>query len=143
MIAHRDLKPENVLLIDRRGGLLGLKIADFGLACRLSRRSGQIAGTAAAGTRGYMAPEVVASTEHGLPADIWSIGVILYTLLCGRMPFTFADEALEEVAVREGRWSFVHPNWDEVSFEAKDTVRRLLGQAPHSRPTAHEALALP
>lgn len=142
-IVHRDLKPENVLLIDRRGGLLGLKIADFGLACRLAGRNGSIPGHEAIGTRGYMAPEVVSATVHSLPADIWSMGVILFTLLCGRLPFFHEDEAVEEEAVCEGRWSFVHPNWDEVSFGAKDTVRKLLSHAPYERPTAHEALALP
>ena len=96
-ICHRDLKPENVLLIDRRGGLLGLKIADFGLARRVSMRGGSIPGSEAAGTRGYMAPEVLAATAHGLPADIWSIGVILFTLLSGRLPFSHADEAIEKL----------------------------------------------
>lgn len=137
-VVHRDLKPENVLLLDRPGELLDLRIADFGHARRLGTNQSL---TAKVGTRGYMAPEVIASMPYGLSADMWSLGVILYTLLSGRLPFPQCDdEQLEEVAIREGRWSFAHPNWDEVSLEAKDTVRRLLRQSAHTRPTAHEAL---
>lgn len=135
----RAAQPENVLLIDRRGGFPDLRIADFGCARRLGPNTTV---SSRAGTLGYMAPEVVAAAPHGLPADLWSVGVILYTLLSGHMPFRQANHQLDESAVREGRWSFSHPNWDEVSFEGKDMVRRLLRNTPHARPTAHEALEL-
>lgn len=127
-VVHRDLKPENVLLLDRRGGLLDLRIADFGLARRLGPLDAPL--TAAAGTRGYMAPEVLSTLPYGFSADIWSVGVILYTLLCGLLPFWHEDQAVEEQCIREGLWSFADRNWDEVSIEAKDAVRQLLRQSP-------------
>merc|ERR1740117_1802502 len=100
-IVHRDLKSENVLLLDRRGGLLDLRIADFGEARRLPvGPGGSGAITTRAGTRGYMAPEVVARLPYGLAADVWSLGVILFTLLCGHLPFSCEDEEAEEEAVR-------------------------------------------
>jgi len=139
-VVHRDLKPENVLLLDRRGGLLDLRIADFGVARRLGPSRTVMT---QAGTRGYMAPEVLSGEAHGQPVDIWSLGVILFTLLCGRLPFNHEDEAREEAAVRFGRWSFADPNWDEVSVEAKGVVRQFLSQDSHARPRAHEALDLP
>ena len=139
-VVHRDLKPENVLLLDRRGGLLDLCIADFGVARRLGP-TGHTIGRA--GSHGYMAPEVLSDRPYGLAADVWSMGVILYTLLCGRMPFFEDDSELEEAMVREGSWSFGDSNWDEVSYEAKDMVRRLLTLDPFKRPTVQEALDLP
>lgn len=120
--------------------MLDLRIADFGEARRLEP-DGAI--TARAGTRGYMAPEVLAGLPYGLAADVWSLGVILFTLLCGRHPFACDDEADEEAAVRGGHLSFADPNWAEVSEAAKAVVRRFLSQAPQARPKAHEALVLP
>jgi len=141
-VVHRDLKPENVLLLDRRGGLFDLRIADFGTACRLGHK-GNVA-PERVGTRGYMAPEVLSALPYGLAADVWSLGVMVFTLLCGRPPFDRQDdETKEEDNVRSGRWSFADPNWHSVSEEAKDVVRQFLSNAPHNRPKAHEALALP
>ena len=140
-VVHRDLKPENVLLLDRRGGLIDLRIADFGVARRLSGPGGTARGIV--GSTGYMAPEVLSDKPYGLAADVWSMGVILFTLLSGRMPFWHDDETLEEAAIKEGAWSFADANWDEVSYEAKDMVRRLLTTDPMKRPSAQEALDMP
>ena len=135
----RSLVRQNVLLLDRRGGLLDLRIADFGVARRLGPAGTT---TGRAGSAGYMSPEVLSDEPYGLAADVWSLGVILYTLLSGCMPFLYDNPEQEEAAVRDGRWSFSDSNWDEVSFEAKDMVRMLLSQASHKRPTASEALDL-
>ena len=72
-----------------------------------------------------MAPEVLAGLPYGLAADVWSLGVILFTLLCGRHPFACDDEADEEAAVRGGHLSFADPNWAEVSEAAKVRVSSL------------------
>ena len=64
-VVHRDLKPENVLLLDRRGGLFDLRIADFGTACRLGHK-GNVA-PERVGTRGYMAPEVLSALAYAPP----------------------------------------------------------------------------
>ena len=80
-VCHRDLKPEN-LLIDYNGQL---KMVDFGLSNLYE--PGQTLKTAC-GSPCYAAPEMIAGNRyHGLQSDIWSIGVVLYAMLCGYLPY--------------------------------------------------------
>lgn len=80
-IVHRDLKPENVLLDDN----LNAKIADFGLSSDIS--DGDFLKTSC-GSPNYAAPEVITGARYAGPEiDVWSSGVILYVMLCGRLPF--------------------------------------------------------
>jgi serine/threonine-protein kinase len=84
-IVHRDLKPENIR-VDRRGGKLVVKVLDFGLAQvaglqRLTRPS------TTHGTPQYMSPEQANGTPTDARTDLYSLGVMLYEMLCGRLPF--------------------------------------------------------
>jgi carbon catabolite-derepressing protein kinase len=88
-IVHRDLKPENLLLDDNNN----VKIADFGLSNLLE--DGKFLKTSC-GSPNYAAPEVIAGRVYAGPeVDIWSCGVILYVLLCGRLPFD--DESIPKL----------------------------------------------
>lgn len=88
-IVHRDLKPENLLL----DADLNVKIADFGLSNILE--DGKFLKTSC-GSPNYAAPEVIAGRVYAGPeVDIWSCGVILYVLLCGRLPFD--DESIPKL----------------------------------------------
>jgi carbon catabolite-derepressing protein kinase len=84
-IVHRDLKPENVLLDDD----LNVKIADFGLSNEI--RDGDFLKTSC-GSPNYAAPEVIRGARYtGPEIDVWSSGVILYVMLCGKLPFEDED----------------------------------------------------
>jgi serine/threonine protein kinase len=84
-IVHRDLKPENVLLDDD----LNVKIADFGLSNEI--KDGDFLKTSC-GSPNYAAPEVIRGGLYtGPEIDVWSAGVILYVMLCGRLPFEDED----------------------------------------------------
>ncbi|WP_122820693.1 serine/threonine-protein kinase [Varibaculum vaginae] len=84
-IVHRDLKPSNILL-KRQGNYLVPKIADFGLARWIDPRY-EIQTTKRSGTPYYMAPEMIEGKGVSSKTDIYSLGVILYELLCGITPF--------------------------------------------------------
>lgn len=77
-IAHRDIKPENILL----GPSIEAKLGDFGWACRLEPGDAR---SSICGTPEYMAPEILLTRKHGLSADIWALGILLYEMLHGKV----------------------------------------------------------
>lgn len=96
--------------------------------------------TTMAGSFGYAAPEVMLKQGHGKAVDMWSLGVITYTLLCGYSPFrseTLADLVDE---CRSGRIIFHERYWKDVSKDAKDFIMSLLQAEPSKRATSAEAL---
>ena len=101
-IVHRDLKPENVLLDDD----LNVKIADFGLSNEI--KDGDFLKTSC-GSPNYAAPEVIRGGLYtGPEIDVWSCGVILYVMLCGRLPFE--DEDVQTLFTKISRTSLLnHP----------------------------------
>lgn len=122
-IVHRDLKPENILLKSSAPDA-EIMIADFGFARDLRTLSGR-RGTAC-GTPGYVAPEVVRGEPYGAEVDCWSLGVILFILLCGYPPFGGKNHAVVLDKVAHGAFAFEAPYWDAVSPAAKDLVQKLL-----------------
>lgn len=94
-IVHRDLKPENILFDSNRPDAC-LKIIDFGASAKLSTDGINL--SKRVGTPFYVAPEVLAA-NYNEKCDIWSMGVILYILICGYPPFfgTTQGEILQKV----------------------------------------------
>ncbi|KAM3875682.1 calcium/calmodulin-dependent protein kinase type IV [Diretmus argenteus] len=139
-VVHRDLKPENLLYADLSLDA-PLKIADFGLSKIIDD---QVTMKTVCGTPGYCAPEILRGNAYGPEVDMWSVGVILYILLCGFEPFFDArgDQYMYS-RILNCDYEFVSPWWDEVSLNAKDLVSKLIVQDPHKRLTVQEALQHP
>jgi len=139
-IAHRDLKPENLLLTDSTEGAV-VKITDFGLSKIFSDdAAGEVVMKTACGTPGYVAPEVLMHETYSSQVDLWSIGVIVYILLCGFPPFYGDNDAQMFRKIKAGTFKFLSPYWDPISQEAKDFVARLLVVDPKKRLTCEQAL---
>lgn len=143
-IIHRDLKPENLLLKNEMADA-EIILVDFGFAEKCGESSETL--TKCCGTPLYIAPEVLnaglfkSGPPYGVLADMWSVGVIAYILLCGYPPFRAKTQADQFKRVVEGRVEFV-PNkgWSGVSEDAKDFIMSLLQLDPHKRLTAKQAL---
>jgi serine/threonine protein kinase len=139
-IAHRDLKPEN-LLFSSRGRKGTLKLTDFGFAKEAHARDTL---KTPCYTPYYVAPEVLGSKKYDLSCDIWSLGVIIYILLCGFPPF-YSLQGLPmspgmKKRIRLGQYEFPKPEWEEVSNEAKDLIRGCLNTNPEERLTIDQVL---
>jgi len=139
-IVHRDLKPENLLFLSKDGDS-PIKITDFGLA--KFRANNSVDMHTACGTPGYVAPEVLKSENYTKAVDMWSLGVILYILLCGFPPFYHPKTAELYKLIKKGEFDFPAPYWTDISDSAKDLVRKLLTVDPKKRLTAEQVLLHP
>eukprot|EP00638_Chattonella_subsalsa_P011219 CAMPEP_0117802558 /NCGR_PEP_ID=MMETSP0948-20121206/15814_1 /TAXON_ID=44440 /ORGANISM="Chattonella subsalsa, Strain CCMP2191" /LENGTH=492 /DNA_ID=CAMNT_0005635405 /DNA_START=188 /DNA_END=1667 /DNA_ORIENTATION=+ len=138
-ICHRDLKPEN-FLFETPDEDANLKIIDFGLS-RVEDISKKGVMTTRVGTPYYIAPEVL-GRHYTKACDLWSIGVIMYILLCGYPPFYGDNDTEIFSSVQRAKFYFPSPEWDSISDEAKHLINQLLSKEPDDkRPTAEQALA--
>jgi len=167
-VVHRDIKPENLLFspipfvpsknpkpksaededkVDEgefikgvgAGGIGQIKIADFGL----SKVVWDSQTMTPCGTVGYTAPEIVKDERYSKSVDMWAMGCVLYTLLCGFPPFY--DESIQVLTekVARGQYTFLSPWWDDISKPAQDLVSHLLTVDPNKRYTIVEFLNHP
>ncbi|KAI0079699.1 Pkinase-domain-containing protein [Panus rudis PR-1116 ss-1] len=166
-VVHRDIKPENLLFeripivpsknpppkqFDEEkedegefipgvggGGIGKVKIADFGL----SKVVWDEQTMTPCGTVGYTAPEIVKDERYSKSVDMWALGCVLYTLLCGFPPFY--DESINVLTekVARGYYTFLSPWWDTISESAKDLITHLLCVDPAQRYTIDEFLSHP
>ena len=139
-VIHRDLKPENILLLNSAIDST-LKIADFGLSKIVSSIDDVM--RTVCGTWAYCAPEVISHKTYTSKVDNWTLGVLMYILLCGYHPFDcYGDlpepELLDKIMKVE--YEFEDPVWDTVSDQAKQLIRRLLRYKPEERMSLTEYL---
>ena len=131
-IIHRDLKLQNIFLTEK----LELKLGDFGLARKLKHSESKCYDFA--GTKQYMAPEIFEiKPSYTLKADIWPIGVIMYQLLLGELPFKGVDAVLEE-KIKNVNYKF--PDDAIISNAAKDLIKQILVLNPEERPSLYQIL---
>ena len=126
-IMHRDLKPSNLLLSGKDQSAV-IKLADFGMARRLE--PDEYAKTVC-GTPLFMAPEILVGDPYDLKSDLWSIGVILYLFLTGRLPFEGFTQHQVLVALNKGVVQF--PSHIAISDICIDLIRSLLQVNPKAR----------
>ncbi|RYO83008.1 hypothetical protein DL766_005539 [Monosporascus sp. MC13-8B] len=132
-VVHRDLKPENLLYLTKEPDS-DLVLADFGIAKMLDAKDEVL--TTMAGSFGYAAPEVMLKKGHGKAVDMWSMGVITYTLLCGYSPFR--SENLQDLIdeCSNAQIVFHERYWRDVSDDAKNFILHLLQPDPDNRWTS-------
>ncbi|GMH38112.1 hypothetical protein BSKO_05996 [Bryopsis sp. KO-2023] len=137
-VVHADIKPENIVFSEE--GMDGvMKVLDFGLSvfCRPNQTHKNVFGTL-----GYCSPEM-ANDVTGQKTDVWSAGVILYFMLCGKPPFRYANKQATLCRLRQKpRVAFSEDVWDLVSNEAKAFIRALLNPNPNKRVSAKQALKM-
>eukprot|EP00929_Paragymnodinium_shiwhaense_P069150 TRINITY_DN34884_c0_g2_i1.p1 TRINITY_DN34884_c0_g2~~TRINITY_DN34884_c0_g2_i1.p1 ORF type:complete len:667 (-),score=117.88 TRINITY_DN34884_c0_g2_i1:78-2078(-) len=132
-IVHRDLKVGNMMLDAQHR----VKLGDFGLAARMEGKCKKR--HSFCGTPNYIAPEILESAKgHSFEADVWSVGIVMYTLLFGRPPFEGADASSTYKNIRNLRYSF--PALADVSPAAVHLIRRLLVPDPSKRPRLEDVL---
>ncbi|XP_044527816.1 ribosomal protein S6 kinase alpha-2 isoform X2 [Gracilinanus agilis] len=143
-VVHRDLKPSNILYMDESGNPDSIRICDFGFAKQLRAENGLL--MTPCYTANFVAPEVLKRQGYDAACDIWSLGILLYTMLAGFTPFANGpDDTPEEILARigSGKYALSGGNWDSVSDAAKDVVSKMLHVDPHQRLTAVQVLRHP
>lgn len=156
-IGHRDIKPENIMYINSRSHLetnlsdaeickkdpdiFRIKIMDYDLA-KVNYCPEWVAGTPC-GTARYMAPEIVRGEQYSLAVDDWSLGVCLYVMLSGKVPFGGSSTEDIDQAILNGTFRLEGPHWDSICWEAKDLIKKLLVSDPSKRLTATSSLSHP
>uniref|UniRef100_A0A8C4XT28 non-specific serine/threonine protein kinase n=1 Tax=Falco tinnunculus TaxID=100819 RepID=A0A8C4XT28_FALTI len=133
--AHRDIKPENVLVDEEHN----LKLTDFGLCAKPKGGLDKPLHTRC-GSPAYAAPEVIQGKAYiGSEVDVWSMGVLLYTLLCGVHPFDAGDNTTMSVYRRNGEYNI--PEW--LSPSSMLLLNQMLQVDPKKRITVKHLLHHP
>jgi serine/threonine protein kinase len=138
-VVHRDLKPENILLSDDTDDAV-IKLADFGLSKLYSTEAEMM--FTQCGTPEFVAPEVMAGNGYTAACDIWSLGVMMYIMLCGYLPFNGSSVAELFDSISKSSLTFPREEWDMISPEAKDCIQAMLQRNPSTRPSADQLMQM-
>jgi calcium-dependent protein kinase len=136
-IVHRDLKPENILLDTVKNNII--KIIDWGTA-RFFEKNKKM--NKVSGTPYYIAPEVLFE-KYDEKCDVWSVGIIMYILLCGYPPFNGDNDNEILNKIKLGKFVFPAEEWAGVAEQAKDMINCMLRFNPAERLSASDCLKHP
>ena len=135
-IVHRDIKHENILLTENNNNY-DIKVIDFGLGIILGpgEKSNQ-----ALGTITFLAPEALLKENYDFSVDIWSMGILTYSLLVGKLPFVSTDDNIDEIngQIFNEPVPFNDGKWSQISEDAKNFVSKCLEKSPSKRFTINE-----
>ena len=134
-IVHRDIKSDNILFAGQDISS-PVKLIDFGISVKFEKDTKLKDKT---GTVLYIAPEVI-SGSYDEKCDIWSLGVLLYMMLCGQPPFYGSSRKEVMTKIKKGKFQFKSKIWNVVSTEAKDLISSMLILDPQQRPSCREVL---
>lgn len=143
-VVHRDLKPSNILYADYNFSPESLRICDFGFAKQMRAENGLL--MTPCYTANFVAPEVLKKQGYDAACDVWSLGVLLYTMLAGRTPFANGpSDTPNEILSRieGGEFVLTGENWDSVSPAAKDLVQKMLHVDPGQRLSLTQVMSHP
>jgi serine/threonine protein kinase len=135
-VAHCDMKPKNLLLMSDDNDSY-IKLADFGFAARVHEPRSL---TKQCGTPFFVSPEILMRKGYDQQSDMWSVGCIVYLLLSGNLPFMGRSQKELFRKIVSGKYEFDEDEWQGVSDDAKDLVRRMLVLDPDKRITAAAAV---
>ena len=138
-IVHRDLKPDNIM-ITQQNEFGVVKIMDFGLSKIVSTQEKMVDGY---GTLSYVAPEVLLRTPYNKEVDIWSMGIILYYMLCGHLPFKGNKEVIIAEKIVNDELEFDEEEWEVRSKRVRELIVSCLKKEPEERITIDEFLNHP
>ena len=136
-VIHRDLKPENILMTSS-GDDGDIRILDFGLS-KISTPNEKC--TEPYGTLTYCAPEIILDEPYNKEVDMWSLGIMTYLMISGRLPFNGEDENKIARQIAFGEPDFVNGDfWKKISKECINFIKRLLEKDPKKRMLIGDAL---
>jgi len=138
-IVHRDMKLENIMMTDTTEKSVP-KLVDFGLAKMIGPNE---KADEPFGTLGYVAPEILEKKPYSFQCDLWSLGCIVYALMCSSLPFDH-DSQKETIRMTcEDQVIFDSPQWKNCSAESMDMIFKLLIKNPEKRLTLDQLFKHP
>lgn len=139
-VVHRDVQPANIFCSAPKFPM-SIALGDFGLSNFVQdNRVNLDVLSSLVGTPPYISVDVVRKTKYGPSSDLWSVGVVLYEMLSGELPFTGRSDREKVEKIKAGVVKFDSPAWDNISNDAKGLVRQLLNVDPYKRISALGAL---
>jgi len=137
-IVHRDVKPESILVYQPPNADPVVTLASFSIARKMKNGEARTL----CGHPEYVAPEIVMKNPYGSKADIWALGITIYSILCGYLPFWNAENDRRKLwhKIKRCEYEFPESEWNDISADAKNLVKSLLRTSPQKRLTGKQII---